>query len=152
MATNLRWNNLSPDERHRAATNLKRDKWRCRLGCMLFATQLILGINVGLTIEPLAQLLQHLLNTNIMATNLKWNNLSPDERHRAATNLKWGKWRCRLGCMLFATHTTRHQCWVNDRAVSPTYCNIYTSALSRLKLSSLAFCLLLREPCLKVND
>ena len=25
--------------------------------------------------------------------------------------------------MLFATHTTRHQCWVNDRAVSPTYCN-----------------------------
>ena len=26
--------------------------------------------------------------------------------------------------MLFATHTTRHQCWVNDRAVSPNYCNI----------------------------
>ena len=35
--------------------------------------------------------------------------------------------------MPFTTHTTRHQCWVNDRAVSPSYCNIYASALSRVK-------------------
>ena len=41
--------------RYYLATILRRDKSRCRLGCMLFATQLILGINVGLTIEPLAQ-------------------------------------------------------------------------------------------------
>ena len=30
-------------------------------------------------------------------------------------------------CVLFATHTTRHQCWVNDRAVRPTYCNLLVS-------------------------
>ena len=30
------------------------------------------------------------------------------------------------------TTYSRHQCWVNDRAVSPTYRN-YASALSRVK-------------------
>ena len=29
--------------------------------------------------------------------------------------------------------TSGHQCWVNDRAVSTIYCNIYASALSRAK-------------------
>ena len=43
--------------------------------------------------------------------------------------------RWKLGCMLFATHTTRQPCWVNDRTVSPTYCNwcyTVTSFCSRL--------------------
>ena len=55
-----------------------------------------------------------------MATNLRWDSLSPDETLSA----KGEAYRLETKCGRDA----------------------------RLKLSSLAFCLLLREPCLKVND